>query len=886
MTSRPQPLRSWRLLALVAGLAGGLAVVERLAGLPSATWPSDTVPRISAAVSALPPGEIASRHPVLSLVMDAADLQDPERGILANVLEHGRDWERPGTVAYFDDGQLRFATGVGVRVHGGGSRKSSPRQGFRLYFRREYGARQLPPDVLFSTDAQPVRHLVIHNDVRDGRHFANPLAYDIAREVGAITAETSPVRFFLNGEFYGVFVLTERFDEQYFQAHWGHDRIDWTDEEMQSFWEWSVQHRPMTMADVAKKADVEGLARWFLATAFMATRDAYQGPGQYLDSSRTPPRWFWVNWDMDGSFRSFDLDSYADLLNRVDELQRGRSHTEPRSNLLTTLFAEDDAFRTFYKRLFVAVMNHHLTPEFLERRLDYYRRAGQQLGVTDTKYLREYATFLERRPAFFRKLTESWLNTGPSQPLALGLPAGESITIDGEAARDGFEGLYFPDLEIALQASGENFEHWEVDGESKGTDRTLRLRVERPRFVEAVYRGKPRAKTRRPSSPADTAAPGEPADRLSWVPVTAPAGGTTFQMLTHEVTVAAFSAFAAAHDRTNANAAVVVLRARSSGRQRHMGRGAGVLRGCGRAAADGRRVRSCISAGTDRRPNRRSGATSRRAKPICSACADRTGSNTRLRSDRSAATVTGCTTWLATSGSGRRRRTTDRPPRTSSAWWLAVRGIRPREAFHAARHFQDRAATTCTSVSVARADRLSAGHWVLWPIAPLRRQRRIREPDMRPKHYDTAWHRSCYPRRHRQPARRPPYGADHGAHTCPPAVSRPRFRPCRDCGIGTNGSLGANRRRRCVSPRARRPRHWRHPRSELLWRTDAGRSVGNGRAGLPHQRLQYRHRSSASGTSHSAATLNSERAWASTSAPFPRCISTWSTRTTSRFDRS
>ena len=548
MTSRPQPLRSWRLLALVAGLAGGLAVVERLAGLPSATWPSDTVPRISAAVSALPPGEIASRHPVLSLVMDAADLQDPERGILANVLEHGRDWERPGTVAYFDDGQLRFATGVGVRVHGGGSRKSSPRQGFRLYFRREYGARQLPPDVLFSTDAQPVRHLVIHNDVRDGRHFANPLAYDIAREVGAITAETSPVRFFLNGEFYGVFVLTERFDEQYFQAHWGHDRIDWTDEEMQSFWEWSVQHRPMTMEDVAKKADVEGLARWFLATAFTATRDAYQGPGQYLDSSRTTPRWFWVNWDMDGSFRSFDLDSYADLLNRVDELQRGRSHTEPRSNLLTTLFAEDDGFRTFYKRLFVAVMNHHLTPAFLERRLDYYRRAGQQLGVTDTKYLREYETFLERRPAFFRKLTESWLNTGPSQPLAVGLPAGESITIDGEAARDGFEGLYFPDLEIALQASGENFEHWEVNGESKGTERTLRLRVERPMFLEAVYHGQPRAKTRRLPSPADRAEPGEPADRLSWVAVTASAGGTSFQMLTHEVTVAAFRAFAAARN--------------------------------------------------------------------------------------------------------------------------------------------------------------------------------------------------------------------------------------------------------------------------------------------------------------------------------------------------
>ena len=549
MTSTPQPLRSWRLLALVAGLAGGLAVVERLAGLPSSTWPVETVPRISAAVSVLPASEISSGHPVLSLVMDPADLQDPERGILANVLEHGRDWERPGTVAYFDDGQLRFATGVGVRIHGGGSRKSSPRQGFRLYFRREYGARQVPPNVLFGPDAQPIRHLIVHNDVRDDRHFANPLAYDIAREAGAITAETSPVRFFLNGEFYGVFVLTERFDAQYFEAHWGHDRIDWTDEQMQSFWEWSTRHRPMTMADVEQKADVDGLARWFLATAFTATRDAYQGPGQYLDSSRTPPRWFWVNWDMDGSFRAFDLDSYADLLNRVDEPQRGRSHTEPRSNLLSTLFAEDEGFRLRYKRLFVATMNHHLTPEFLERRLDYYRRASQQLGVTETRYLREYREFLERRPAFFRRLTESWLNTDASQPMTLAMPPGESVTIDGEVARNGFQGLYFPDLEIDLQANGATFDHWEVNGATQGSDRTLRLRVERPTAVEAVFRGMARATPRVPDHVADTRATALAPGRLTWVPVPAPEGGAAFQMLTHEVTVDAFTTFAATSGR-------------------------------------------------------------------------------------------------------------------------------------------------------------------------------------------------------------------------------------------------------------------------------------------------------------------------------------------------
>ena len=603
MTSQPQPFRSWRLLALVAGLAGGLAVAERLAGLPSTTWPSDTGPRVSEAVAALPAGEIASGQPVVSLVMDPADLHDPQRGILANVFERGREWERPGTVAYFDDGQLQFATGVGVRVHGGGSRKSSPRQGFRLYFRREYGARQVPPGVLFGPDAQPIRHLVIHNDLRNTRHFANPLAYDIAREVGAIAAETLPTRFFLNGEFYGVFVLTERFDEQYFEAHRGHGRIDWTDEEMQAFWEWSVQHRPMTMADVAAKADLEGLARWFLATAFTATRDAYQWPGQYLDSSQSPPRWFWVNWDMDGGFRSFEVDSYQDLLNRVDELQRGRSVTEPRANILTTLFAEDEAFRTLYKRMFVAAMNHHLTPAFLERRLDYYRRTGELLGVEERRYLRDYRTFLERRPAFFRALTESWLNTDPSQPMTLGMPADESIAIDGETARNGFEGLYFPDLEIELRANGTSFERWEVNGEPRGQDRTLRLRVDRPTVVEAVFRGKPRSALRRLSAPPESSSPPAlSADRLTWVPVSAPPGGATFQMLTHEVTVASFAAFAAASGRRMPTQPSWYSRTESSSRERHVGRGHGILCSGGRAPSNRRRVSACVGARTDRRP--------------------------------------------------------------------------------------------------------------------------------------------------------------------------------------------------------------------------------------------------------------------------------------------
>ena len=132
----------------------------------------------------MPINEIASGVPVLSLTLDDADLNDPAKGLLPNKREHGEEWEREGSVSYFEDGKLRFASGVGVRIHGGGSRITAPRPGFRLYFRRKYGPREVPPGVFFSPAAQPVRRIVVHDDVRrDGKidwYFANPLAYDIA----------------------------------------------------------------------------------------------------------------------------------------------------------------------------------------------------------------------------------------------------------------------------------------------------------------------------------------------------------------------------------------------------------------------------------------------------------------------------------------------------------------------------------------------------------------------------------------------------------------------------------------------------------------------------------------------------------------------------------
>ena len=109
-------------------------------------------------------------------------------------------------------------------------------------------------------------------------HFVNPLAYDIARKMGAIAPETKPVRFFVNGEYYGPFVLTERFDERYFAAHWGYDDVLLDQAAMDKLWEWVLHTRPLTMRAASQHVNIENLTRWFLAVAFCAHARRVSGP--------------------------------------------------------------------------------------------------------------------------------------------------------------------------------------------------------------------------------------------------------------------------------------------------------------------------------------------------------------------------------------------------------------------------------------------------------------------------------------------------------------------------------------------------------------------------------------------------------------------------------
>ena len=485
-------LRLSTVAALVFGLlAVGLAA-DNLAWLAGLRTVIQRSPSQFPSSLAVPPAELARPGALLSVYTESRYLYAPDDGLLANPTRAGRDWERPATMSYFEDGDLRFAANAGLRVHGGTSRTGSPVRSFRLYFRTEYGSAQFRRGSLFEGKADPLTRLVVHNDLRldlRGRwwRLVNPLAYDIARRVGALAPETHPASFILNGDPQGLYVLTEHVRKPFLVSRFGHDNFDRADETLRRRWMLDVTTRPsFTMADADTWLDVESLTRWFISIVFCGTSDPFQA---VMFRNRTQPgaRWFWVNWDMDHSF----MDLFRRALDpwSQDSFEGTLQPPAFEAWVLRRLINDDPAYREYLATAFLDALNHRITPAFLNERWRHYRAIAERFGLENEGYLEILSEFLGWRPTYVRGMLVRHLNLNPLQRVRLEGPPGTRFRINDRPVSPGFSGWYIQgtDVVVELEQASDRFLHWSI-GNRRVPARMVRQHVRGDMVIRAEFR--------------------------------------------------------------------------------------------------------------------------------------------------------------------------------------------------------------------------------------------------------------------------------------------------------------------------------------------------------------------------------------------------------------
>lgn len=139
----------------------------------------------------------------------------------ANYRNRGKEWERKASCAFFDEtGILEHEQECGIRVHGGLSRGYNPKS-LNIYVREEYDGNKTFGKDLFGTgyDAAAV---TLFQGGQDARTKAKDIIISSAvKDLDVATMNYVPYVLFLNGEYWGVYWLNEKYDANFFEHYYG-----------------------------------------------------------------------------------------------------------------------------------------------------------------------------------------------------------------------------------------------------------------------------------------------------------------------------------------------------------------------------------------------------------------------------------------------------------------------------------------------------------------------------------------------------------------------------------------------------------------------------------------------------------------------------------------
>ena len=129
-----------------------------------------------------------------------------------NFLKHGREWERPAVVEFFQDTESFLQQPVGIRIQGGHARKGGNKR-FSVYARKEYSGSSWFDIPLFGDFRS---HSIV---LRSG--FMNGYIQHLVQDRDVAFAENREVIVFLNGAMWYITIAQEKYTEKYFQEHYG-----------------------------------------------------------------------------------------------------------------------------------------------------------------------------------------------------------------------------------------------------------------------------------------------------------------------------------------------------------------------------------------------------------------------------------------------------------------------------------------------------------------------------------------------------------------------------------------------------------------------------------------------------------------------------------------
>ncbi len=271
--------------------------------------------------------------PIITLAFDTEAFFSSTHGIYVNQNWNNRgvEWERVAHMEFFEtDGAKVIDQNIGVRIHGGASRNFA-KKSLRLYARSAYGRGRFNHRIFPELPYDRYNRLILRNGgngtdrgiVQDGlmQQLVSGMLFD--------TQAYRPAIVFLNGEYWGVHNIRERYDRHYIErVHGvdpnqidllsGHDSADEGDNThfraMMNYIEANDLADPSHYAEVQTRMDTANFIDYQIAQIFLNNTD---WPGNNITfwrkrtaydphaSGSHDGRWRWLMFDVDFGYNLY-----------------------------------------------------------------------------------------------------------------------------------------------------------------------------------------------------------------------------------------------------------------------------------------------------------------------------------------------------------------------------------------------------------------------------------------------------------------------------------------------------------------------------------------------------------------------------------------------------
>ena len=283
----------------------------------------------------------------------------------ANYKMKGKNWEREAVIQCFDiNHKLVIDENVGIRVRGNASR-AFPCKSFNIYARELYGVNRFKYD-FWGTNYYPATFSLFACGGDTYSKIRDSLTTDLCKNLDFATQHYTPCEIFLDGEYWGVYYITEKYDAEYFSNYYGVEKDnvvvirtgeveEGTEEDQVAFLRDMdyLMNADLTNSDNYAKAceiiDMQSTIDYFAASIYLGKskdwlvawtntglwKTNYHGATRYEDG-----KWRWIMFDSNGT-------AWKDSAS-LDNLGYHLEH----SMLLQNLCTNDSFRKAFIERIF------------------------------------------------------------------------------------------------------------------------------------------------------------------------------------------------------------------------------------------------------------------------------------------------------------------------------------------------------------------------------------------------------------------------------------------------------------------------------------------------------------------------------------------------------